>query len=237
MSQVTPTNERATNPEPPRRSGYRPGGGIPYGLLAFVAFCLLVAGAVALFGNPIPEPGPRETVFPLPAGYLGSYTDDWGAPRTQGSHEGTDLYAPEGTPVYAVTGGTVKLARGSKENGWNTLGGYTVMVSAGYDAGPVKRGDALYYAHLKSPSPLKPGDEVEAGQKIGEVGDTGGGPEGTTGRFPEHLHLGWYARTPSISTRDQAASGALNPYPLLSWISENSSVSQGGQVTRTTADS
>ena len=197
---------------------------------------LLVAGAIALFGNPIPDPGPWETAFPLPAGYLGAYADDWGAPRTQGEHEGTDLYAPEGTPVYAVTGGTVKLARGSKDNGWNTLGGYTVMISAGYDAGPVKRGDALYYAHLRGPSTLQPGDEVAAGQKIGEVGDTGGGPEGTIGRFPEHLHLGWYARTPDISARAQAESGALNPYPLLAWISENHSITQDGRVTKTTAD-
>lgn len=182
------------------------------------------------FENPLPDPGPREVVFPLPAEYLGAYADDWGAQRSQGDHEGTDIYAPEGTPVYAVTGGTVKLARGSKDNGWNTLGGYTVMVSAGYSAGPIKRGDALYYAHLRSPSGLKPGDEVTAGQKIGEVGDTGGGPEGTSGRFPEHLHIGWYARTP---LREEAASGAINPYSLLNWISTGSS-SEGSQAVKTT---
>lgn len=194
----------------------------------------MVAGIVAVSGNPIPDPGPREAVFPLPAGYTGAYTDDWGAPRAQqGGHEGTDLYAPAGTPVYAVTGGTVKLARGSEPNGWNTLGGYTVMISAGYDAGPVKRGDALYYAHLNGPSPLEPGDKVTAGQKVGEVGDTGGGPEGTTGRFPEHLHLGWYARTP---LRGETESGALNPYPLLTWISTDSERNQNAQAIRTTAE-
>ena len=44
----------------------------------------------------------RGYAFPVYRGY--SYGDDWGAPRRYtGRHEGTDVFAPAGTPVLAVT--------------------------------------------------------------------------------------------------------------------------------------
>jgi len=165
--------------------------------------------------------GPQEAIFPLPQRYEGSFTNDWGETRIQGKHEGTDVFAPEGTPIHSITDGTVVRARGSKENGWNSLGGYTVMVEAAYDAGPLRRGALLYYAHLKAPSGLKVGEKVEAGQKIGEVGSTGQGREGTRGRFEPHLHLGWYEGGRFGEDRSGAASGALNPYPLLRWLGDD----------------
>lgn len=159
------------------------------------------------------QPGPREAVFPLPERYMGQYTNDWGAPRPQrGDHEGTDVYAPRGTPVRSISAGTVVDGEESNENGWNTLGGYTVSVRAAHDVGPVQRGDVFYYAHMRRSTPLEPGDEVEAGQKLGEVGATGGGPPSSKEVGPPHLHLGWY----TASEQDQQAeSGARNPYPLL----------------------
>jgi murein DD-endopeptidase MepM/ murein hydrolase activator NlpD len=214
MDTRTPyTPHRTPEPRKPRR-----GGGIA-SLLVLSA--LLVVGGVWLW-DALTYDGPREAVFPLPQRFADNYENDWGAPRPQGSHEGTDIYAPEGTPIYAVTGGTVTGAYGSSEAGWNTLGGYTVMVRAAYDIGPVERGDLLYYAHLREPSPLEPGDEVVAGQQIGEVGRTAGEEEGTVADFPPHLHLGWYDRGfLSSGDRAQAASGAMNPYPLLRWIERN----------------
>ncbi len=109
-------------------------------------------------------PESRRVVFPLEERYFYSYEDTWGAPRTQGGHEGTDLMAPEGAPEYAVTDGTVVAVAGSNENGWNTLGGYAVMVRADYSVGPVEEGDLFYYAHLGRPSPLKIGARVRAGR-------------------------------------------------------------------------
>ncbi len=184
-------------------------------LPALLLLGILVAVA-ALATLRIPESsGPREAVFPLPERYAGSYADDWGARRVQGAHEGTDVFAPEGTTIRSITGGTVSRAFGSGDNGWNTLGGYTVMVEAAYDVGPIERGDLLYYAHMRAPTPLEPGERVEAGQKIGEVGDTGQGPEGTRGRFEPHLHVGWYEGGWFGAERSEVASGAMNPYPLL----------------------
>ncbi|TCJ20777.1 M23 family metallopeptidase [Rubrobacter taiwanensis] len=198
---------------PPERRKPRRGAGIL--LLA----ALILIGGIWL-QDALTYDGPREAVFPLPL-QEAEYTNDWGAPRPQGPHEGTDIYAPEGTPIYAITGGTVT------GSGWNTLGGYTVMVRAAYGIGPVERGDLLYYAHLREPSPLEPGDEVVAGQKIGEAGRTAGEEEGTVAGFPPHLHLGWYEGFSLFGeSRAQAESGAMNPYPLLRWIE-----SGGGRVT------
>ncbi|QYJ16939.1 L-Ala--D-Glu endopeptidase [Rubrobacter xylanophilus DSM 9941] len=172
---------------------------------------LALLALAALPGACAGEPEDTGTaVFPLPQRYAGSYTNDWGAPRPQGPHEGTDIFAPEGTPVYAITGGTVVA------EGWNTLGGHTVTIAAAYDVGPVREGDRLYYAHLRTSSPLEPGEEVRAGQKIGEVGRTAGEEVGSVADFPPHLHLGWYEGFRLFrESRAQAPSGAMNPYPLL----------------------
>ena len=87
-------------------------------------------------------------------GYANSYDDTWGAPRPQGGHEGTDLMSPAGTPEYAVTDGTIVPVTGSNGNGWNTLGGYALMLRAAYSVGPVREGDLFYYAHLEKESAL-----------------------------------------------------------------------------------
>jgi murein DD-endopeptidase MepM/ murein hydrolase activator NlpD len=140
-------------------------------------------------------PGGRRIAFPLPREYLDSYEDTWGASRPQGGHEGTDLMAPTGTAEYAVTDGTIVSVAAANENGWNTLGGYAVMLKAAYSVGPVKQGDLFYYAHLNRESALEIGTKVRVGQTVGYVGDTGQGPEVTRGLFPPHLHFGWYDAT------------------------------------------
>jgi len=183
---------------------------IPVVLLAVLV--VVVSGAVLLVGS-LRSNVATEAVFPLPGRYAGSYENDWGASREQGAHEGTDLYAPRGTPIFSVTAGTVAPTLGT-EDGWNTLGGYAVTIEADAASVPMKDGDSIYYAHLDAPSSLEPGDRVEVGQKIGEVGDSGGGPPGTRGRFVTHLHLGWYDGS-TFGTRADAQSGAMNPYPLL----------------------
>ncbi|MGB3682574.1 MAG: CAP domain-containing protein, partial [Rubrobacteraceae bacterium] len=124
--------------------------------------------------------GDSKAVFPLPEDYFDSYEDTWGAARGGGrGHEGTDMFAPDGTPIYSVTAGKVVPVSGSDSEGWNELGGWELMIEATEDVGPVKSGDMLYYAHQVEPSPLKPGDTVEAGDVIGKVGSTGEGPPGT----------------------------------------------------------
>ena len=178
-------------------------------------------------GNLVDFPESSRVVFPLPEDYFDSYEDTWGAARLQGGHEGTDLMSPTGTPEYAITDGTIVSVKGANENGWNRLGGYTVMLEAAYDAGPIEEGDFFYYAHMEEESALKVGTKVRAGQRIGVVGDTGEGREATRGKFPPHLHFGWYDAG-SAESRTNLKSGAMNPYPLLLWLEEYDGSITGG---------
>jgi hypothetical protein len=83
-------------------------------------------------------------------------------------HEGADIAAPEGTPVYAVLSGTVTFA------GWdNALGNCLVVSSPG--------GVRVMYGHL-SAFAAAAGDQVAAGQTVAYTGNTGW----STG---PHLHL------------------------------------------------
>jgi murein DD-endopeptidase MepM/ murein hydrolase activator NlpD len=102
-------------------------------------------------------------------------------------HEGQDIFAPRGTPVFSATDGYVAHI------GDNSLGGQTVLVIG---AG----GRVYYYAHLEGYAPqLAEGDFVSKQTLLGYVGTTGNAA-GT----PPHLHFGVYD-----------SGGALNPLPLL----------------------
>ena len=113
----------------------------------------------------------------------------WHAPR-DGSrlHEGQDIFAPRGTPIFSATEGYVAKI------GENSLGGQTVsVIGAG--------GRVYYYAHLEAYAPrLAEGDWVTKQTLLGYVGTTGNAA-GT----PPHLHFGVYQ-----------TGGAVNPLPLLS---------------------
>lgn len=132
------------------------------------------------------------------------YENTFGAARTFGGdrkHEGCDLFGVVSRagfyPVISMTDGTVENI------GWLPLGGYRIGIrtpSGGY----------FYYAHLmKYEKDFQKGDNVEAGQILGYMGDTGYGEEGTCGKFPVHLHLGIYITTP----RETELS--VNPYYIL----------------------
>ncbi len=173
------------------------------------------------------SPKSSRVVFPLPEDYFDSYEDSWGAAHPQGGHEGTDLMSPTGTPEFALTDGTLVPVKRANGNGWNRLGGYTTMLQAAHDAGPTRKGDLFYYAHMDEEGALPIGTEIRAGQQIGVVGDTGEGREVTRGKFPPHLHFGWYDASGS-EERTNLESGAMNPYPLLLWLEAYGGEISGG---------
>lgn len=122
------------------------------------------------------------------------FVNDWGFPRSQERrHEGTDVFADEGTPIVATVDAEVtRIDRVDRFNGHRGFGGLTVTYEID--------GARYYNAHLQRIAPdLEIGDEVEAGEVIGWVGRTGNA-RGT----PPHLHLGVYV--------DDVA---VNPYPSL----------------------
>lgn len=114
--------------------------------------------------------------------------DSWEADRSGGrKHQGQDLFAPRGTPVYSATSGYVTRI------GENRLGGLTVWI-----VGAGRR--VYYYAHLdRYPDSLRANDWVDTGTVIGYVGTTGNARGGKP-----HLHFGVYT-----------LQGAINPLPLL----------------------
>ncbi|OEH84838.1 hypothetical protein BHU72_07785 [Desulfuribacillus stibiiarsenatis] len=124
--------------------------------------------------------------FPIPLNYSYSYRSTWGAGRSFGgrrSHEGTDIFARSWTPVKSTSHGIVEI------KGWNKYGGWRVGIR---DLNNVYH----YYAHLAGYSKdLKEGDIIKPGQVIGYVGSSGYGKQGTTGKFPPHLHYGMYRDT------------------------------------------
>ena len=98
------------------------------------------------------------------------FMNDWGFPRSSGRfHEGTDMFAPTGTPIVAPANGTLKYAM-------NGLGGLTFSLTT--DSGWL-----VYGAHLSARTPLT--GRVAAGTVIGYVGNSGDAAGG-----PPHLHLG-----------------------------------------------
>lgn len=127
-------------------------------------------------------------VFPVRAPY--SYVDTWGGARSGGrKHQGVDIFAVRGTPVYAVVNGVIE------QMAVNPLGGNKLWVRSPGDNW------SYYYAHLNAYAPgIQNGVRVKKGQVLGYVGTTGNAA-GT----PPHLHL-----------QTQAPQGAtVNPYPIL----------------------
>ena len=132
--------------------------------------------------------------FPVTGTY--SFANDYGAARSQGSHQGNDIMSPRGTPVVAVADGTIKrLTR--VETG---LGGVFIYLVD-------TAGNEYYYAHLNDiVAGLDAGSKVAAGQQIGTVGNTGDARFGAA-----HLHFEIHP----------GGGGAINPYTDLVALDPN----------------
>ena len=150
---------------------------------AAVLFFLLAAWAVsATAGAAVPR-----LVFPVVA--KASYTDDFGAPRWQGRHEGNDLMAAKRAPVVAVESGRVVKWTSSRSAG-------CMLYLYG------RSGTEFMYVHLNNDRTMRndnrggcrngiayaPGlrsnQRVSAGQLIGYVGDSG-----DANGIASHLHF------------------------------------------------
>ena len=109
-----------------------------------------------------------ELCWPLPGHtYISCNFGDDDAYGNSG-HRGTDIPAPEGTPILAAHSGTVLVS------GWNDSYGNQVLLDNG-------AGLSTRYAHMTQTA-VTAGEAVTAGQVIGYVGSTGD----STGN---HLHF------------------------------------------------
>ena len=108
---------------------------------------------------------------------IGSF---FGDPRDGGrrKHHGIDIFAARHTPIISPSSGIVRFA------GEKGLGGRVVWLR------DQVRERTLYFAHLEDIW-VETGDQVEVGDTVGTVGNTGNAR--TT---PPHLHFGIYQRGP-----------------------------------------
>ena len=152
---------------------------------------------------PIRPSNHSDGTFPFKQGtyspYLNNYADQrsWSPTGTvTRTHEGIDIFAAAGTPVYASKTGNVFNV------GWNLYGGWRLTIR-------IDENMVFYYAHFSAYARnFKLGDRIRQGELIGYVGSTGSGPLGTAGKFEPHLHFGIYTISPWQ---------AINPYPYLQW--------------------
>ena len=183
-------------------------------LLVLALFGLAAGTAAAYTPPPDPKPVPpkpppspapkrKQIVFPV----LGTvqFSNDFGAPRAQGPHQGIDILAPRRAFALAAEPGRVRFYAGSSR------GGCMLYLDG-------KSGTQYLYIHLNNdltdgndnrggcktgvafPLGLKSGARVAAGQPIGYVGDSGD----ANGIHP-HLHFEVHPN----------GGQAVNPYPFL----------------------
>jgi len=110
-------------------------------------------------GYALVAPGSGEVRYPLPMG-------SWNVSRTVGGgHNGADMLAPAGTPIYAAASGVVRASAES-------IGGYGVCVMLDSVVGG-QRVQTTYGHMIYGSRQVQQGQTVEAGQLIGYVGSTG----------------------------------------------------------------
>lgn len=121
--------------------------------------------------------------------------------RADGSakpHQGWDLYAPPGTPCFAVADGTVA--------GVVSGGDYGLVVVIGF----IHTGGQRYFAaycHLSKALVAK-GDKVRLGQMIGLTGRSGNA--GTMRGEDDHLHF----ELRTVAFPGRGLEGRLSPFTL-----------------------
>ena len=130
-----------------------------------------LVSSATLFGVGPGTPRGLEDGYMFPVGGTGpaDYGEKeakFGAQRYGHIHEGQDVFAQPGTPLFAVRDGVVVDGAGGKDL-YAYGGGNAIVIYNPSD-------DRSYvYLHMRKPTPLDAGDTVRAGQQVGKVGCTG----------------------------------------------------------------
>lgn len=131
--------------------------------------------------------------FPVDSSGKPNFGPTFGAARGTRTHKGVDIFAKEGTPVFATVDGIVSYSS-------NKLGGMTANLTG-------KDGTWYYYAHLSGYE--GEARTVLAGETIGYVGNTGNAIN-----TPPHLHFEIHphngpAVDPFVALKEVAPAGSV----------------------------
>ena len=161
---------------------------------------LVTAGADPSCDQVLLASGGDDVVYPVPWDFRWSDSRNWGGTgsRWENWHTGTDFSAPCGTPALAATSGTVEIVSGES---W--AGRWLVKVVTG----PISV--ATWYAHMQKLD-VGAGDQVVAGQQIGEVGNLGNAT-GCHLHFEVHLRNGEIYGADNTDPSRWLAAAVANP--------------------------
>lgn len=133
----------------------------------------IVSWPLIFFPHPAPPVPVYEIVRAAPIQHELSrpLANSWHYRKPSGRrHNGVDVFAPLYSTVAAIESGKIVWSN-------NSLGGKCIWLLG-------DSGRAYYYAHLSWRDPDVRGKHVQAGTRIGEVGNTGNARGG-----PYHVHL------------------------------------------------
>ena len=120
----------------------------------------------------LPPPAEQDAVvFPVQGmrGF-GESAARFGAWRGGRRHEGQDIFAPAGSPLFALRDG--KVVETGDDGG---RGNYIAVFNPDHD-------QTYVYLHMKNPARANLGEWVRAGERVGAIGCTGS-------CWGDHLHL------------------------------------------------
>ena len=151
-------------------------------IVLYAGFLLAITGVGAFAAPSLKMPVQAGEFWIMSRGYSQTSHVNYGSTTTQDTfaldftQSGCFAYGKE---VLAVASGVVEFA------GWQSSYGNTILLNHG-------NGYKSRYAHL-SDSAVLYGQQVEQGQKIGEVGDTGSVEGSQCDKWPgTHLHFAMY---------------------------------------------
>ena len=170
----------------------------------------LTAGSAAAFPPELPpaptKPAQAVPKFVFPVLGPARYISDFGAPRHQGRHEGTDIMSVRWAPALAVESGEVEF----KSGGWGCMldlygdsGAKYVYIHLNNDLTKKNDNRGKCVPGVAFAKGLKSGQRVEAGQHIAYVGDSG-----DADGIQPHLHF----------ERHPGGGAAANPYRWLNRV-------------------
>ncbi|MGH2822027.1 MAG: M23 family metallopeptidase [Thermoleophilaceae bacterium] len=125
---------------------------------------------------------------------FGEYDGRFGAWRGGRRHEGQDVFADAGTPLVALRDG--RVVETGDDGG---RGNYLAIWCPEADR-------TFVYLHMRVPTPLAVGDDVEGGARVGAVGCTGS-------CWGDHLHV-------EMRVGRGTTGRPLDPLPLLSRLAQ-----------------